>query len=289
MMPQSCVVLEDAPAGVQAGKSAGCKVVAIVAAFPAESLAAADLFGRLVCRGSLAGESVVGSCQGRETALNTISYVPPEFGTGQRASTSRQVDHHGPRRTRGGRARGFKSALIPDIVQRHDAWIRRTLNHIAATRPAEREPVELLPITIHFGLTGDTWQILYQEAAGAPSESIECGSATLLVSGPVHDHAFVRASLRMWIKRQRIPTWPPGLIGLRASTGSIWRRSPYVRKELGGSCSAKKTMSLNLRLMFLPSRLVRYVLLHELAHTEQLNHSPAFWKLLDRLYPGCRG
>jgi HAD superfamily hydrolase (TIGR01509 family) len=37
------VVLEDAPAGVAAGKAAGCRVVAIEAAFPAESLAAADL------------------------------------------------------------------------------------------------------------------------------------------------------------------------------------------------------------------------------------------------------
>ncbi len=40
--PRRCVVLEDAPAGVAAGKAAGSRVVAIAAAFPADSLVAAD-------------------------------------------------------------------------------------------------------------------------------------------------------------------------------------------------------------------------------------------------------
>jgi hypothetical protein len=40
--------------------------------------------------------------------------------------------------------------------------------------------------------------------------------------------------------------------------------------------------------MFLQERLVRYVLLHELAHTTQLNHSRAFWKIVESLDPDYR-
>jgi sugar-phosphatase len=40
------VVTEDAPAGVEAGKAAGSRVIAIAATFPAESLSAADLVVR---------------------------------------------------------------------------------------------------------------------------------------------------------------------------------------------------------------------------------------------------
>jgi len=49
-----------------------------------------------------------------------------------------------------------------------------------------------------------------------------------------------------------------------------------------GSCSTKKSINLSFYLMLLPEHLIEYVLLHELCHTIQMNHSPAFWALLDR-------
>lgn len=63
-----------------------------------------------------------------------------------------------------------------------------------------------------------------------------------------------------------------------------WRLSSA--RTRWGSCSSAGRILLNWRLIHFRHALVDYVIAHEVAHLREMNHSPAFWRELERLYPG---
>ncbi|MGB6242868.1 MAG: SprT family zinc-dependent metalloprotease [Castellaniella sp.] len=52
-----------------------------------------------------------------------------------------------------------------------------------------------------------------------------------------------------------------------------------------GSCTSQRRILLNWRLIHLPAALIDYVVAHEVAHLKEMNHSPAFWREVERLHP----
>jgi len=52
-----------------------------------------------------------------------------------------------------------------------------------------------------------------------------------------------------------------------------------------GSCSTKGNLNLSTRLLFAPEDVIDYVIIHELAHLIEMNHSPRFWKLVSDAMP----
>lgn len=109
---------------------------------------------------------------------------------------------------------------------------------------------------------------------------------TLNASDSTVQAAATKAAVR--ILRQEAETLLPQRLKTISQHTGLEYRSVSVRqlKTRWGSCDAKKHITLNIFLMQLPWQLIDYVLVHELAHTEELNHSAAFWAIVENCIPG---
>ena len=60
------------------------------------------------------------------------------------------------------------------------------------------------------------------------------------------------------------------------------------QKSRWGSCSSRGTLSFNYRLIFAPPGVLDYVVVHELCHFLEANHSDRFWREVERVLPDWR-
>lgn len=56
-------------------------------------------------------------------------------------------------------------------------------------------------------------------------------------------------------------------------------------KSRWGSCSERGNLNFNYKILFLPPHLADYIIVHELCHLKEFNHSPAFWSLVAQVLP----
>ena len=99
--------------------------------------------------------------------------------------------------------------------------------------------------------------------------------------------AWLRKVIEEALRRNAKIILPPRLYML-----SMQHNLPYKSVKINsssgrwGSCSAQGNINLSYYLVLLPKHLIDYVLLHELAHTREMNHGERFWDLLDRMTDG---
>jgi predicted metal-dependent hydrolase len=118
-------------------------------------------------------------------------------------------------------------------------------------------------------------------------QTIKIGSHLSLDTKTVQAKAVAAAERAM--KKEAEQLLPQRLKALARKHGYS-HKGIKIRKLVSrwGSCSSDRVISLSYFLMQLPWELIDYVILHELVHTEHMNHSPGFWKELETVCPDAR-
>jgi len=185
---------------------------------------------------------------------------------------------------------GFDEKKIPAILKRKKVWIADALKRIGETeRFLEPKPHTHLPESVKLVALGETWPVVYKEDAARTGLWLRVERGKLVITGAVLAREAVTRKLKDWLRlRVRDGLFPLAetiAANHRLKLGGLLVKSQRTR---WASCSAKRNLALNTKLLFLPPALVRYVLIHELCHTVHMNHSSEFWRLVQANEPGYK-
>ena len=186
--------------------------------------------------------------------------------------------------------RGFDRRRLPEILEAHRLWIQATLAAVQE-HSAQINPEQILPQTIHLAAVDETWAVTYELHPGVPSE----------LSWNFHPKPHIRLRgdasrlpavcklLRTWLQQYGKRHLKPWVEQLSQQTKLPYKRVAIrCQKTRWGSYSSLGTLSLNAAVLFLPPRLARLVILHELCHGTCRLHDASFWQLLQKHQPDCR-
>ncbi len=121
------------------------------------------------------------------------------------------------------------------------------------------------------------------------TDQIKLTRQFLEVYSPDMSSANARVLVENWIREQANKIFQEHL---STSYSKLAREKiPYPKISIRrmqsswGSCSAKGTITLNIKLIQVPVEYIDYVIIHELCHLKHLHHEPEFYKLLSRIMP----
>jgi hypothetical protein len=175
--------------------------------------------------------------------------------------------------------RGGSRTEAQRFLERHTAWLEAER---ARVRAAYVTPVWTAGATMW--LRGEPVTIRVEESAGR--QFARYGDRSVAIRGDAIDlRAYIQRDLRRLAREE---------LGARlrvlAAQQSLTFSGLTIRNQQSrwGSCSRTGRIALNFRLVQMPSFVCDYVLIHELMHLKQQNHSVRFWRLVEAACPQFR-
>lgn len=176
-----------------------------------------------------------------------------------------------PRRT--------SARTVERFLNQHRDWIERKRKEaLRRAKPAQPFP----PAQIELSACGQTLRVHLAGGKGHARAAL-LAPGLLGISGAVDNRPAMGLALQRWLMLKAKQILEPMLAQvaqeLQVGYGKVVIRRQRTR---WGSCSARGTISLNCCLLFQRPEVVRYLLVHELAHTVHMNHSKRFWAFVAR-------
>lgn len=168
----------------------------------------------------------------------------------------------------------FSLREIPSVLEDNKAWIIKQLERLQTLKTDE------LPTVVEIPSCNKKYIIRY--LAATTKHKLFLGANNVItIMGDIENKEACRILLSTWLKKIAKPILQE-LIEQISSRTKLTYSKLTIRDQSTrwGSCTSKKNINLNYKLILLPLKLAEHIIIHELCHTKHLNHSSAFWQLV---------
>lgn len=177
--------------------------------------------------------------------------------------------------------KGLALGQIEQFLQQHADWVLEKL----AARP---QPTRFLVAHgAELPLLGRRCAVHIESGGNRVRLEDDGQQAQLIIAAkPEADEATLARLAVLGLQRHALPIFAQRLAAYAQGLG---RPAPTLgltnARTRWGSCSSRSGIRLHWRLIHLPLHLIDYVVAHELAHLNEMNHSPRFWAVVASIYP----
>ncbi|MDW7670447.1 MAG: SprT family zinc-dependent metalloprotease [Bacillota bacterium] len=173
---------------------------------------------------------------------------------------------------------------IKEVVENKSKWILEKLAHLRE-REAKKERKQFLDGE-RFHYLGERYPLDIVHDGSLRVPEVKLVQDTFCVLVPNEDPNLIRSALENWYREraldeinQRVAAFQP-LFQVQPTAVKV-----KTQQKRWGSCTSRGNLLFNWKLIMAPGSLLDYVVVHEMCHLVHLNHSKAFWQLVEKVMP----
>jgi len=173
---------------------------------------------------------------------------------------------------------GFSVEKIGELVKKNRMQLYQKINHPQKIRANKENTVQLNGRSILFG--GKNYKVFVDK------ESVDqfIFNGKLIISENISDQFSLK--LRNWLISEAKEKLTPKIIETAKKLGVEYNKITVSDIQLRwGSCTPKNNININYRIIKAPAFVSNYIIVHELTHLIELNHTKEFWQIVKTAYP----
>ena len=144
-------------------------------------------------------------------------------------------------------------------------------------------PLILIKHNTSLLIMGKKVNVIYEKSK---SHKIIFKKNIITIKSEKKDHKII---LKKWIKEQLLRESRKYIEMISLKLGQNIRKIKLSNSfNYWGSCNSKGDIYINWRLVFAPTKVLKYIIVHELCHLKEFNHTKDFWKLVQKLCPNYK-